>query len=395
MFPSTLAEAQLRYCVHPAALRPGNAIRLFAGGDAAFDCMLRGIAAARQEIHLETYILAGDRTGEMFRDALMERARAGVAVRVMLDGFGSATLSDAFLRPLKDAGARVLEFRPLGPWRSRWGWRRRNHRKILVVDRWNGFTGGLNISDEYRSAAQGGGNWQDVHLQVMGPAAADLNALFVETWTREAGPPIPRHLPPTSAVQDAMVAACGGLATDIPALVIGNHRSRLRHAIRNAYLHAIGQARRRILLANAYFIPDLRIRRSLQAAVRRGVDVRVMVAEKTDIAPIYYASRATFQGLLSAGVKIWEMVGAVLHAKCAVVDGQWAIVGSYNLDHRSLFHNLEATLTFVDAPAAARVEEVLAAQLPLCRAVDPALWPARPWQQKLLEQFWYFLREIL
>ncbi len=395
MFPSSLAPDQLRYCLYPTSLRPGNGIRVLGSGDRAYEFMLQAIRGAQSEVELETYILADDRTGKEFQQALAERARAGVKVRVMFDGFGSATLPDAFVRVLREAGVETLEFRPLGPWRARWGWNRRDHRKILVVDRGRAFTGGVNVADEYRSSAAGGGNWQDMHAEVVGPVAADLHALFADTWRREKGGPIPPQLPPSLGREAEASRLRAELGRDVAAQVLGNHRYRLRGAIRKAYVHAIDRARERIVLANAYFVPDRLIRRALSAAARRGVDVQILVASETDVMPIYYASRATFQGLLAAGVRLYEMGGAVLHAKCASVDRRWGLIGSYNLDHRSFFHNLEAAVTFVDGAVSAHLEEALAHHRSLCTPVDPAAWPERPWTQKLLERFWYLFRDFL
>lgn len=390
-----LLAAQQRYCLHPTGLKPGNGVRVFPTGDDAYAAMLAAIRGARQEIHFETYIYADDATGREFRDALIERARAGVAVRLMLDGFGSAALPDAFLQTLAAAGAAVLIFRPLGPWRRRWGWNRRNHRKILVVDRIQGFTGGVNISDEYRTSARGGGNWQDMHIQIAGPVAQDLNALFVDTWRREGGGDIPSGLPADAAVAAESARLTAELGGQVAAQALGNHRFRLRGQIRHVYLHAIRAAREQITLANAYFLPDLLFRRVIAAAARRGVDVRILVAGKTDSLPVWYATRRTFRRLLAAGVKIYEMQDHVLHAKCAVVDRHWAIVGSYNLDHRSLFHNLEATVTLVDAGVCLQLETALETRRSLCIQVDPQTWSRRPWLQKCLEVFWYWWRELL
>ena len=357
---------------------PGHALRLLRSGVEAYPAMLEAIALARRHVHLETYILRADETGRKFADALCERAAAGVRVRLMFDAFGSLGLDDAFVNRLRAAGVRVLSYRPVAPWRPRWGLWRRNHRKTLIVDGVVGFAGGINLADEYA-----GGGWHDLHVRIEGPAVATLDAIFRATWGSAGDEPI--------AADDARAAATGtSLAT-----VIANEDLRSRFEIRRAYIHAIRRARGTIRILNAYFIPDARVRRALRRAARRGVDVRVVVPAIPDIRVAQWASRHLFGRLLRAGVRIFEWTGPMMHAKAAVVDGAWCAIGSYNLDYRSLLHDLEVIVAALDREFAGHVLDDVERGLAGCREVTLDVWRKRPPLDRLLEWCAYRLRRWL
>jgi cardiolipin synthase len=387
--PPHLAQGlqDLEYVLHPARMRPGNRVRVLRGGSETYPAMIDAIRDAKEYVHLEVYIYQSDSVGKRIGAALAERARAGVAVRLLFDYIGSLGLDPEFLTDLRKAGVEVAGFRPIAPWRARWGINKRDHRKILVVDGTLGFTGGLNIGDEYESVENGGGGWHDMHARIEGPAVAELARLFRKTWVLAGGKAYRLHEQPSEEV----VATRGSAF----ALALGNEDIGNRASIRRAYIHAMKRAREYIHIENAYFIPDRGIRRVLANAVKRGCDVRVIVPGNSDLKMVQYASQRVFTGLLKAGVKIFLWPDRMMHAKTAVVDGVWATIGSYNLDARSLFHNLEVVLLIVDRGFAGALDVQMGVDLARCREVELAAWTKRPWYMKLLEWFCFQFRHWL
>jgi cardiolipin synthase len=373
------------YCFHPEAVRAGHKVDLLVDGEAAYPAMLEAIAAARREICLETYILEDDQAGDRFADALVAKAHQGVLVRMIVDAIGSFGLGDAFRRRLSDAGVKLAEFHPVAPWRRRWGWSVRDHRKLLVVDGQVAFAGGLNLADPYAPRSWGGGAWHDVHVRVEGPVARDLHKLFLGTWRYASDDPTP------TGPARGTPAAIG--ASRVQVLASGSRRTR-RH-IRRHFHHAMRQARDRIYIQAAYFIPERGLRRVLRNAARRGVDVRLMLPAVSDIPAVQMAGRATYAELLRAGIRIFEWLPSVLHAKTIVVDGIWSAIGSYNLDRRSLVYNWELVIVVVDEATGGALERRFEDDLASCRAVDPEKWSTRSWWQRLMERCFYMLRRWL
>lgn len=380
-----LGRADLGYALHPRALLPGHRLTLLRDGAETYPAMLDAIRAAEYVILFETYIFASDATGRSFGEALAERARAGVTVRLLVDAVGSR-IDPAFARELGEAGVRLQLFRPFS-FNAGMGFNRRDHRKILVVDGRIGFTGGLNIGSDYASVESGGAGWHDMHARVQGPAVAELARLFRRTWMAAGGEPYPQTEEPAAesvvADQTAYVAA------------LGNDERRRRATIRRFYLHAMRKAKESIQIANAYFIPDRGIRRVLANAVKRGVKVNVIVPERNDLRAVQLASHHTFAGLLRAGVGIYEWPERMMHAKVAVVDGIWASIGSYNLDARSLFHNLEVVLCIVDRGFGLTLAAQLAHDRAVSREIVPAVWSGRAWWRRVAEWFFYQFRHWL
>ncbi len=372
----------LAYVHRKENLRPGNQIEPLCGGGEVFPAMLAAIASARRQVHLETYILRDDGTGRRFLAALVERARAGVSVRLLYDAVGSFELSAAFVDALRVGGVRVAEYHPLAPWRPRSGMNQRDHMKILVVDGEVGFTGGINIGDEYAPLEAGGGGWYDMHVRVRGPVVQDLNRLFARTWSRATDEAIgPQGDRPCEAPPPHVLAA-----------VIDNFGVRNRSRKRIAYLHAIRASHSSIFLMSAYFIPDRGLRRALRAAAQRGVRVHVIVPAVTDVRIVLYASRHLYPRLLRGGVRIHEWPSRMMHAKTGVIDGVWSTIGSYNLDRRSLFHNLEASVVVADASFGARMQSIFDDELARSRDVTLAECRARPWLVRVRQWFCHLWR---
>lgn len=365
-------------------MRSYNRVVPLRAGAETFPAMLAAIALAETEILLESYILRGDRIGQHFKTALVQRARAGVAVRVMFDSLGSFGLDGDYVDDLRKARIEVVEYAPIAPWRPRWGVNRRDHQKILVVDRKIGFTGGINIGDEYVPLDQGGGGWHDMHVQVEGPAAVDLARLFHKTWTKAGGaafgvPRAVRSLAPSH---------------EYPTFVqtISNHGLITRSRMRHAYLRAIRRAEERIDIMNAYFLPDRGLRRAFYDAVRRGVQVRVIVPSESDVQAVYYASRHLYARLMRGGVRIFEWPEHMMHAKLAVIDGVWSTIGSFNIDRRSFLHNLECGVILVDRVHSRRLRDDFDRDAAGCREIQSAEWGKRALWEKLFESFFFQLR---
>jgi cardiolipin synthase len=381
-----LEKKELAYALQPKALLPGNRIAFLRDGAESYPAMLEAMGAAREYIHLETYIFHSDRTGRRFGEVLAERAMAGITVRLLFDSVGSLDVDGGFIRELLEAGVKALAFRPLS-WRSGWGFNRRDHRKILVVDGRVGFTGGLNIGDEYAAVDSGGGGWHDLHARIEGPVVAELARLFRKTWLAAGGDVYAhREEPATESVVTEDSAH---------AIALGNEEIRRRRTIRRYYLHAMRRARRTIRIMNAYFIPDRGIRRVLANAVKRGVEVSIVVPAKNDLRSVQFAGHRVFGALLRAGVRIFEWPERMLHAKVASIDATWATIGSYNLDARSLFHNLEVVVCIVDPKAAAALDAQIEADAAKSNEIRLEAWKHRSIWRRIAEWFFYQFRHWL
>jgi len=321
----------------------GNRLTLLRSGTEYFPALLAAIAGARHEIYLETYIFADDITGQRVAAVLAAAARRGVAVHLMVDGFGAKDMSSELAGDMKDAGVRLVVFRrKISPWTLRRNRLRRLHRKLAVVDRSIGFVGGINIIDDTNTPGHIPPRY-DYAIQVEGPllrslhdAAARLSRRVAWASLRESWSPR-RHLPVDDAVKGDQAAA----------LVV---RDNVRHRsdIEDAYLSAIQSAHTEILIANAYFLPGRRFRRALIAAAQRGVAVTLLLQGRVEYLLLHYASRALYGSLLQAGVEIHEYHRSFLHAKVAVIDGRWATVGSSNIDPFSLLLAREANIVVSD-----------------------------------------------
>ena len=390
-----------------AILRGSRAgtIELLRDGAATYPAWLQAIAAAQEEIVLEMYWFASDDTGRRFAGALAERARAGVDVRIIYDAIGSIGTDDAMWSMLTQAGAQVIEYHPLAPWRKRFSLTsisQRDHRKILVVDGTVAFTGGINIMDAAAPVAEGGAGWRDDAVKVTGWGAEELRRLFYDTWFKSGGPPPRRGGKIAARDRLALIGAARaqalrrkGVVEPVDQLQVIGHAARGAHrTMRSLYLWHIRHAEKRILIANAYFVPDVGVRRGLVRAARRGVEVRVIVPARSDVPSVAFASSAMFGRLVKAGVHIHLWESGMIHAKTAVID-DWATVGSYNLDYRSLLYNLEVNVASRASEFVAALEASFREDLGQTKEVSLADWKLRPFGQKMLEWIFYRLRKLL
>jgi cardiolipin synthase len=364
----------------------GNRVRLLIDGPRTYAAMLAAIEQAHDHVHIETYIFADDEVGARFSDALIRKSEQGVKVRIIYDAVGSLESSAAFFDTLARHGIETVAFRPLTPSKL-WKVNSRDHRKLIIVDGAVAFTGGINISDTYESASTSRPGpeagvkkgWRDTHVEIRGPVVKQLQALFLETWTRLGEPADPA----TPGLYPQLVEAGDDLVQVVPSE--GGNDQEFR--IYEAYLTAIRKARDRIWISMAYFAPNRELREALAAAPARGVDVRIIVPGFTDSGAIYYASRATYAKLLEAGVQIYEHNEALMHAKTAVIDGVWSTVGSCNIDPRSFVHNNELNAVVVGGEFARSMQQMFRTDMENSDRIEPDAWKDRPTSERMKEFF--------
>lgn len=352
--PADLLDALGRRGPH---FTDGNDVAFFESGETAYPAMLEGIAAARKFVHLETYILRSDRTGRRFVDALAGRAADGVEVRLLYDAIGSRRLDASCLEPLRRVGGEIVVFNPIRRVYPDWAPRRRDHRKLLIVDGSTAFTGGLNIGDEYAAGAEtrdGVVGWRDTHASVVGPAVRDLGAVFLESWFRAGGAELP---------WDSLLGVEPAARGAIRCGVLPDGPVYRRRAMRDLLVSSLDAARETARLTSPYFAPDSPVLEALERTAERGVRVELILAGATDHPILRRGARATVERLLKRGVAIHEYRAGVLHAKTAVFDRRVGIVGSSNLDRQSLLHNYEVNLIAVGADVSTRLDDLFARDL--------------------------------
>lgn len=349
-----------------ADFSPGNRIELLETGAQFFPALLAAIAAAACEIHLETYIFADDTTGRAVAAALADAARRGVAVRVLVDGFGARDFPAGLGRTLTASGALVEVYRPeVARLKLRRHRLRRLHRKLAVIDGRIAFVGGINIDDDGHDAAPR----LDYAVRVAGPLVARIHSGVHHLWRLVGWARLQRRPPSLALPVCGRDAATGSMQAAF--LIRDNLRH--RHDIENAYLSALAASRGEVLLASAYFLPGRRFRRALLDAAARGVAVTVLLQGKVEYLLLHYATQALYGQLVAGGVRIYEYDAGFLHAKVGVVDGAWATVGSSNIDPFSLLLAREANVVVRDAGFAAQLAASLRRALERdARAVLPA-----------------------
>ena len=307
---------------------PATDVQLFGLGSEAYNAIVDAIAGAKHHVHLEYYILNDGVVAKRIRAALIERAKAGVQIRLLLDCLGTSRLG-AYLQPLRDAGVEVARFGP----RMRPGFVNfRTHRKIVICDGTTGFTGGMNIDDCHDESVVGVlEGWRDTQVRLRGDAVAPLALAFLEDWQYATDVVLdgPEYLPPLDGRGDRLVQICASGPDAHPQSI---------HAV---YFTAISTARERVWISTPYFVPDEPMQAALIAAALRGVDVRVLIPGTSDHAVVDAAAQSYFPELLAAGVAIHAYGPPALHAKTLVVDRDAAIVGTANVDNRSLRLNFE------------------------------------------------------
>jgi cardiolipin synthase A/B len=330
-----------------------NAVELLQNGDEYFPAMLDAIRSAKKTINFEAYIFYSDEVGRSFRDALCERARAGLEVRVLLDGLGSSwSLNNSDVREMKKAGCKFAYYHPTHSWRID-RTNRRTHRRVLVIDGRLGFTGAIGFAKHWSGHAQDKEHWRDVEARVRGPLVAKLQAAFQEHWAKTAGDAL------SGADQFPGLAPVGRLKGQI---VTSHSFSMAPVPLLQAI--AFAAATQRIWITNAYCTPTPDHVELLTNAVRRGVDVRLILPGENNDQPLTKsAGRTAYGRLLAGGVKIFEFQPTMMHVKSMVVDGIFAMVGSSNLDSRSAEINEELDLVVYDHDFGREIEEIFTGDL--------------------------------
>lgn len=352
---------------------PGNRLSLLRNGEEYFPALVSALDAATREIFLETYIFADDETGSLIADALARAAARGVAVHVVVDGFGARNFSPRFRAMLEPAGAKVLVFRPkISPLTLRRNRLRRMHRKLAVVDARCAFVGGINIVDDFDASPSAPPRF-DFAVRVEGPLVNDVWLAAASLWSRLAW----LHFRTRSRLGRELPPPCPPCGEQKAALVV---RDNIRHRrdIEEAYLELINTARNEVIIANAYFFPGRRFRRALVGAAGRGVRVILLVQGLSDHLIMHYASRALFGSFLDAGIEIHEFVESELHAKVAVFDATSASVGSSNIDPFSLLLAREANVFVADGGFSGLLRGNLLEAIGRARPVAPQSWKRQP-----------------
>lgn len=346
----------------------GNSIELLRDTNRTLGLIEQSVHRAKATIHLEYYIWQPDRTGSKLRDLLIEKARQGVCVRFLYDGFGSSGLSRRFLKPMKEAGIHTATFLPGQTFRERWSINLRNHRKIVVVDGTEAFTGGMNIGDEYLGRHQKYRFWRDAHLKISGPEVWRLQSVFAEDWLYATGESLwgRHHFPPFNT------------QGTVTAQTLSGGPDKDTDVFQTVMLGALNQATSHILLATSYFAPPSAIVAALENAAWRGVRVRLLVSCRWTHRATLLAGRSCYDSLLKAGVEIFEYQRGLLHSKTLTVDGRWSLVGSANLDCRSFFLNFEAGMALYDAQIASELEQQFTQDAADSRQITVEEWAHRP-----------------
>jgi len=372
--------------VTESPLTKGNNIILLADGKAAYAAMFAALRSATDHINLESYIFEDDDTGRIFADLLLKKQKEGVQVNLIYDSVGSMKTPEAFFQRLRDEGVKVVGFNPINPLNSgkNWGLTQRDHRKILIVDGKTAIMGGINISKVYSSSPlkrkqniKSPIHWRDTDIQVKGPAVAEFQKLFLDTWRKQNGPELARraYFPPLKEEGRALVRVVGstpGESNRIPFVV---------------YVSALSFAEYSIHLTNSYFMPDDQIVKALTEAAERGVDVKIILPGTTDSALALHAQRYYYSRMLEHGVKVYEHSTSLLHAKTAVIDKVWSTVGSTNMDFLSMLHNDEVNAIILNKEFAAEMERMFARDLSDSRQVTREEWEKRPYLPRIREWF--------
>ncbi len=382
-----------------AQLLRGNTARLLVDGPATFAAMKTAIAAARQRVLVEFYIVEDEGVAAEVGELLLRKAAEGVRVALMYDSLGSVGTDSAFFERLRQGGIAVCAFNPLNPLErpGHWGVLQRNHRKMLAVDSYVAFTGGINLSNVYAEGSFGSARrkkppadadrqgWRDTQIELHGPVVTALSAVFRQSWASQG---CRGELPADPAPRVALPGQ------RVVKLVAGNPDQGVNPSY-TALLHAIEASQRSVQLTMAYFAPGDELIRSLCDAARRGVAVALVLPGRSDVSMVLHAARARYTQLLEAGVQIHEMTQSVMHAKTAVVDGVYASVGSSNLDWRSIVGNHELDVIVLGDDFGQQMQALFAQDLTVSQRIDADQWARRSLGQRLLQRFARLVEPLL
>ena len=360
----------------------GNAVEILQNGDGFFPVLLKEIAEARGSIHLETYVWGLGAIARQVGEALAERARSGVEVRVLVDALGAHTRDSALFEAMEEAGCRIAVY--ARPWPQNFRrWHHRTHRKIFVADGRVGIVFGHGISEKWSGNAQDGDHFRDTAIRVVGPAVHALQSVFTENWIEETCELTlgKKYFPPSERAGDVrmhVVSSSSGEAVSNVALLYGI---------------AIASAHREVIIQNPYFVPRYDVVELMERRIRDGVSIRLMLpGEQTDHALIRHAGHYLVRGMLEAGVRVYEYDRTLLHQKTMIVDGIWSHVGSTNFDARSLELNEEVSIGVIDAKIATKLVAAFEADLEFSREITLADWGRRTLWHRTMDALAYRVR---
>ena len=366
---------QLLSRINQLPVSSASDIRILRDSREFYPALESRIRGARHHVHIEFYIWEDDATGARFLQVLAETAQRGVIVRLLLDGVGSHGISEDFLADYTRAGGRFALFQTLDPRRNRFFLNLRNHRKLQIVDGAIAFVGGMNIGQEYEGLDPALGHWRDVQVEVTGAISADLQEVFADDWFFATGEKIcePEFFPETT------------IPAQHPVHIVLGGPDRANEPITKSIVSLLNEASERVWIATGYFVPDDNVLTALELAASRGLDVRLLISEKNDHPWLVVVGRSYYAQLLGAGVRIFEYSAGINHAKMALADEHWAMVGSANLDYRSMRLNFELNLLFHSPERNAEVAGILEHDFGLSAEVDPAVFARRPFWQRFSE----------
>jgi cardiolipin synthase len=371
-----VAFLQTMHALTGAPMTPGNRCEILKNGVQIFPSMLGAIRSAQKTINLEFYIYWDGEIGRQFAEALAERARAGVKVKVILDAVGSATMSRNLIEFLLRNGVDLEWYHPLR-WYTLSRFNHRTHRKTLIVDGRVGFSGGVGIADSWLGDADSKDHWRETVIRVEGPVVTQMQFAFMDNWVKSRGELLTGldYFPQVEPLGEHL------------AQVIKSSPSEGSSTVKLLYTISIVSAQKSIWISNAYFVPESDTLRALEGAVRRGVDVRVIVpGEHTDVPIVRQASRLFYEVLLKHGIRVFEYQPTMMHAKTMVVDGMWSTIGSSNFDARSFRLNDEVNVNVYDRGIASQLEVMFRDDLARCEEIKEYRWLKRPRFQKLRER---------
>ncbi|HUG52667.1 MAG TPA: phospholipase D-like domain-containing protein [Vicinamibacteria bacterium] len=391
-----------------APLRAGGTAHLLDNGVEFFPALVQDLRAARHTIHFLVYIWEPGQASDQVFAALIDRARAGVKVRLLLDGLGGIRAPEGDVEALEAAGGQVETFRA-----PRFGqltrFHKRNHRRAIVIDGRVAYTGGMAVGDKWLGNADSEDHWRDTMVRVTGPLALTVQSAFVAPWAHSAGElpagpgafppelfpvagmpaasPPPVHPPPPSTPSSGGAGPEGAPQRVTLHTGLASAPSSEDHPLRLFFIQSFASARRRLYMTTPYFVPDEATRETVAERARAGVDVRILLPdEHTDAAPIRLTSQSYYEPLLAAGVKVYEYQPTMMHAKGVVVDGVWSVVGSANMDLRSKELNSENVLGILDQGFGREMETSFLADLRHAREIRLEEWRRRGWWQKAKEK---------
>lgn len=392
---TALQNIKLAHSLQGAYYSEGNTVELFNNGSEKMEALIADIARAKHFINLEYYIIADDKTGELLADALIERARAGVKVRVIYDSVGSFKTSNRYFRRLKEAGVEAFPFFKVAfpPFGTRVNWR--NHRKICIIDNEIGYIGGMNIADRYVTGGKNFDTWRDLHLRILGPGVVSLQKWFAIDWNFMGQPLIEDDdLLQTNSHSDLPpLRTLAGSPAGLQLLTGGPVNQWMNLTL--MFQRIISSAKKLVYLQTPYFLPSEGLLHALQIAALSKVDVRIMLPRRSDSDMLRWASSSYIQQCLQAGIKVYLYKKGMLHSKAIIIDEDFATVGSTNFDFRSFEHNFEANMMIYSEEFNAVLRNQFLNDQKDCERVDPASWRNRPLMEKALESIMRLFAPIL